>query len=551
MREGVGPAAGLPTSDGPDGPRPWGRAARRTQVLVVASLIALAGVGVGARFLADFEWGRVVDYRTPYAFGIEPGGETPRLVDRVVLVVVDGLRLDEAQDLSTFRSLGEQGSFVVSRTSQPSLSLPGWTALTTGAPPEVSGVTTNSYEGRVEIDSLFDSASRSGVTTAVAGDDGWEQLYGDVVDAGFYVTDAEAADPRIGREALRLLRVEDPALLVVHLRDVDERGHESGVGDAYRAAAMRADRIIGRIVEAAGESTAFVLTSDHGHLEAGGHGGPEDEITRTPLVLYGDGLVPGARGEVHQSDVAPTVAALLGISRPTHAVGSLRVELLDADEEERALIEEAHEEVAGRFFERATAVLAGRGRSAAAFENAREERLRHDLLARLPIALALIGVLAVGLTLSTRRVDGAAIALGAVVFFAAWAALFFGRGLTFSFSHFNTEDQVRAFLLARMVDAGIAIVVGGLAAGLVTGRRRTGAFRAGLGVAAWVLFILGLAVTGFLTIFGWGFTWRLPNLSAGFAQFLALLTMFAVGLGAGLAALAAAGTARLVRPRSG
>ncbi len=208
--------------------------------------------------------------------------------------------------------------------------------------------------------------------------------------------------------------------------------------------------------------------------------------------------------------------------------------------------------MAARFYERATAVVGGDGRSRAAFENARDERLRHDLLARLPIALVVIAALAIALTVATQRLDGIAMALGAVTFLAVWAALFFGRGLTLSLSHFNTEDQVRSFFVGRVIDSLVAIVVAGLVAGLVAGRRqRAGAFRAGVGVAAWVMFVLGLGVAAFLTIFGWGYTWRLPHLSAALAQFLAVLAIVSVGITAGLTGLVAAGTARLVRPRPG
>lgn len=541
-RSGSTPDAGAPRRHAP---------VRRWLPLVAVALL-LAAVGVGARMLADYQWDRVVEYESPYVFDLERGEPTPRLVDHVVLVVVDGLGLEPARDLPVLSALGEEGSFLVARTSQPSLSLPGWTYLTSGAPPEISGVTTNWYEGRVGVDSILDEAKAEDLTTAVVGSRGWRQLYGDVIDTSRFVGDDVAeADPRLAERAIEILGEDAPDLLIVHLPDVDHRGHESGVGRAYREAAARADELIGEIAGAMPSGTALIVTADHGHIATGGHGGPEREVTRVPLVLSGEGLVPGARGEVALGDVAPTIAALLGLPRPAHAVSELRPALLDADEETRDQIEEAHEDVERRFYAQATGVVHGSGETETAFERARQARLRHDVFARLPIALGIIAVFALAVAFFSRGLDAVAVGTGVVVFLAGWSGLFFlGRGLTFSFSHFNTEDQVESFLLARLIDTVLVLLVVSILVGLIVGRRQVaGAYASALGTSAWILLLLGLGVATFLTIFGWAWNWRLPELSAGFAEFLGLLVMFAVGVAAWLIGLVSLGVARLVAPR--
>lgn len=523
----------------------------RRWLALVAAVLALAAVGVAARMLADFQWNRVVEYRSPYVFELPPADETERLAERVILIVVDGLRVDVAETMPSLQRLGEEGSALVARTGQPSLSYPGWTTMVSGAPPEISGVTTNWYEGRVRVDTVLASARRSELITALVGTAGWRQLLRGQIDHSFLVRDErQVADEALGDAALRILDEEDPDLLVVHLPDVDHRGHEAGVGQAYREAASGADAVIGRIAEAADGGTAIVITADHGHIEEGGHGGPEREVTRTPLVLWGEGLVPGARGEVAQADVAPAIAALLGVGRPAHAVGELRVELLDTDDDAREEIAGAHEAAASRFYEEATRALGGSGDTEAALERARQDRQRQDALARLPIALIVAAVFAIVVALATRGLDAVAIAVGAFAFFGTWAGIFLARGLTFSFSHFNTEEQVDAFLLARLLDTLLALGVAALVAGLVAGRRgKARGLEVGLGMTAWIMLITGMAVAGFLVVFGWGFVWGLPNLVAGFAQFLALLAMFGVGVAAALAGLLAWGTAALVAPR--
>lgn len=518
--------------------------------LTALAVVALALVGLAAGRLAEYQWGRFVEYESPYRFDLPPAPETPRLTERVVLVIVDGLREDVARDLPAVRELGAEGSFLVAHAAEPSLSYPGWTLLATGAPPEISGVTTNWYEGPVEVESLFDSADRAGLTVAVAGDEGWGELFDGLEHTALVPDEPDSSDPRVGRRSLRMLEEVQPDLLVVHLSDVDKRGHEEGVGEAYMQAARGADDIIAELHDAVGPGTALVVASDHGHIDSGGHGGHEPEVVRTPLVLAGQGLVPGARGGVPQADVAPTIAALLGLGRPGHAVGEIRVELLDAPDDVLEEIAVAHDEASSRFHARATRALGSGGDTAADLQRARDERLRDDILGRLPIALAAVALAAIALALSSHRLDGVGVAMGMVVVLGVLAALFFGRGLTLSFSAFNTEEQIVPFLLRRMVDAVVAGLAGGLIAGVVAARRRrAGSFQTGMGTAAWSMFVLAIGAATFLVLFGWGFEWRLPNLAASFAHLMALVWILALGVTASLVGLVALGAGWVARSR--
>ena len=107
--------------------------------------------------------------------------------------------------------------------------------------------------------------------------------------------------------------------------------------------------------------TAYVFTSDHGMSNKGAHGDGEPANTRTPIVVWGAGIRPpikvsagdtpvelspaaprdgwvqsteasvsqswGLRSrmrfDIHQADVAPLLAALIGIDYPTNSVGVL------------------------------------------------------------------------------------------------------------------------------------------------------------------------------------------------------------------------------------
>ena len=516
--------------------------------MLASALVALALAGLTSGALAGYEWGGVTGYQSPYLFELSPGEPTPPLTERVLLVIVDGLRADTAAELPTYRSVGASGVRTTARTTQPSLSLPGWTLITSGAPPMISGITSNFYEDPVRVDSLFAEARRSGVSAAVAGHAIWEQLYGNELAAGsFEGLDDVRSDGNVRDGALRLLEEVDPGLLVLHLPDTDNAGHLFGVGDEYRRNADEADAIVAEVLEAAGPGTTVVYTTDHGHVGQGGHGGPEPEVVTAPLAMAGPGIAPGATlGSVEHADVAPTVAAFLGLPRPTHATGEVLLSALAVDGPTRASIEEAHAEVRARFDAAAARATGGRGGS---FAEASAARQRRDVLIRLPLAIVVLGALAFAVRRGTRGLDARAVAAGVAAFLAVWAATFFGQGLTFSLSHFNTEDQIVPFLLRRLLEAVAAGLVGGGVAGLVAGRRGDARpYRVGVATAAWGMVVSAIPVAVFVAVYGWGFTWRLPDLTTAFAQYLLLLGMLGLGVTAGLVGLTAAAAARLRRP---
>jgi hypothetical protein len=82
-----------------------------------------------------------------------------------------------------------------------------------------------------------------------------------------------------------------------------------------------------------------VVTADHGHTRRGGHGGREAEVMRVPLVMAGRGIRAGAAlDHPRLIDIAPTVAALLGVPAPGHGLGRTLVEALAVDADRGAAL---------------------------------------------------------------------------------------------------------------------------------------------------------------------------------------------------------------------
>jgi hypothetical protein len=63
-------------------------------------------------------------------------------------------------------------------------------------------------------------------------------------------------------------------------------------------------------------------------LKDGRLGGGEPELTKLPLVMMGQAVIPGDYSPVGQIDLAPTIAALLGTRLPTAAQGRPLYEML-------------------------------------------------------------------------------------------------------------------------------------------------------------------------------------------------------------------------------
>ncbi|HYE17470.1 MAG TPA: alkaline phosphatase family protein, partial [Tepidisphaeraceae bacterium] len=241
---------------------------------------------------------------------------------RVLLIVVDGLRVDTAADPALMRQTAALAAARGLGTARVENLIPstiaGITTLATGRPSPPLDFLSDFSAGPSADGGIFAAVARAGGRSFVAGPALWPQRYGRWIAASH----AQAAvfgapDGPLVDAALAALRTAGPdayRLVVVHLSETDEAAHAHGIDSpGYRAAAGRADDAVGRLARAAGPETAVLITSDHGTTRAGGHAGPEPEVLATPLIALGPGL-PSARGlTVRQRDVPALIAAAIGL----------------------------------------------------------------------------------------------------------------------------------------------------------------------------------------------------------------------------------------------
>ncbi len=325
-------------------------------VAVVLALVAALGAWRVATFALGFN--DELQLQDPALARSQPAivdPRTPRLSQRVILVMVDGLRLDHSRQagFNTVRRAGIDGA---AGSHYPTVSRPNYITLLTGVPPIASGVRHNRVRAPIRLDSIMTRAKAAGLRVTTASDIGMvpplflttdvEEL-GDLVhpQTGDLLTppagyawpfdEVRKADSLAGLERSIATVLSKPSDLVIVLAgEVDRAGHAYGaVSPEYREAAVAVGAAVGRLVPQLDlTKDTLIVTADHGHVDRGGHGGPEPEATAVPLLIAGAGIVPGAQAPTARLvDIAPTISALLGIPAPGHAYGRALVELLRLD----------------------------------------------------------------------------------------------------------------------------------------------------------------------------------------------------------------------------
>ena len=360
---------------------------------------------------------------------------------RVMVVVIDGLRADVAAELPFVRELGARGARAELASEVPVFSSAQYVSMLTGVPPRDSGVRTNIDLGRTPLDNVPRRLRAGSRRSVEIGDqvDWWRVLFGD--DLSVTRVTSPAALPG---EATALMPGAD--LMLVHLCDVDRAGHEAGASSpAYRQAARAADDSTRRLAAAWGWPAAnVVVLADHGHMWRGGHGGGEPDVRRSFFVAGGPAIAPGAsRADMRMIDVAPTLAAMLGVAAPATAQGRAWLDALALPPATRAALT-ADDET------RTSLTVAAAAAARAALRGG-EQHARGLRLGGSVAVLALVGLAVRG----ARRAAWLGLACGAGAFALTAIAFAVRHGLP-SFSADRTSERL-AYATAAIAAGACAL----------------------------------------------------------------------------------------------
>lgn len=292
----------------------------------------------------------------------DSGPDDGRLRPKVLIVGWDGVRDDRARQLAlpTLSDLAGHGRWwsttLPDTDVAPTVTAVGWSTILTGVWPDAHGVMGNEDElNRLHrYPELLTTAfcarpelhTYGAASALIFGTDfGPGPLFGpgvgtvDWVDRREYPGKFTETDPIIQEAAERHLRDEDPDIAFVYLGETDQIAHEHGVGAEYDAAIGRQDERLGRLIAAlrarptwVSEQWLIMVTTDHGHLDEGGHGKGSWEERQSFVVgaVLGDsapqagsapraGSTPGTDSSkgwaetAENIDIAPTALAHLGL----------------------------------------------------------------------------------------------------------------------------------------------------------------------------------------------------------------------------------------------
>ncbi|QKW50081.1 alkaline phosphatase family protein [Streptomyces buecherae] len=265
-----------------------------------------------------------------------PARRSPARTPKALLIGLDGCMLDRVAEADAPHlhrliagGLRAPGTIPYAFT----LSGPGWSTLATGVWPTKHGVRDNTFRGQrfatyPDVLTRVEHARPALRTYAVSS---WPQLTSATGGGPLFspAVDVRVAPPGSAYDAgttqdavARLSQADAPDASFVQLDNIDHAGHASGgASRAYLEAIAGADAQVGQMLTAittrpthAAEDWLIMVTADHGHTDAGGHGGTSAREKQTFVIAHGAGFAPGSTGASRMVDVAPTLLTHLGIA---------------------------------------------------------------------------------------------------------------------------------------------------------------------------------------------------------------------------------------------
>ncbi|MDI3329965.1 MAG: alkaline phosphatase family protein [Micrococcus sp.] len=259
---------------------------------------------------------------------------------KVLLVGIDGVRFDILQQARTPTLDRLAGSGCHHSMAIPeegiTVSGPMWSSILTGTWPTEHGVYDNSTAPERRLPDVFTRLGRQGMLTRPIAVAAWQPIVaatgcGPLVDPTLVdcvpidMPDESPESYIAGdRTVLQIAqaRLADPAVdaAFVYFGEVDEVGHRDGVSDRYRAAIERADSLLGELLDHLDARTdredwTVIVTTDHGHVDGGGHGGTT--LAERQVWVTSDREL----GIVSPVDIAPAIYELVSAGHHGNSCG--------------------------------------------------------------------------------------------------------------------------------------------------------------------------------------------------------------------------------------
>jgi arylsulfatase A-like enzyme len=282
-------------------------------------------------------------------------GQEKLQTENVILVVIDGPRFSETWGDHTRQYIPNLGKYLAPQgviytnfyNEGPTLTIPGHAAITTGQyhnlnnsgseypqAPSIFQVFLNQTKKQPEKVCLLTSKSKLTVLSDCTAPN-WRGKY----IPHFDVKDRN--DQETFQEAIEILDVAAPDLMLIHFKGPDDFGHQ-GLWNEYLQSIRETDHYVRLLWDHLQQNpryrdkTALLMTNDHGRHADGvdtgfvSHGDRCEGCRHIIFFAIGPdfrkGLIIDTKRE--QIDIAPTIARLLGFSMPG-SEGAVMTELFD------------------------------------------------------------------------------------------------------------------------------------------------------------------------------------------------------------------------------
>ncbi len=267
----------------------------------------------------------------------------PRVKTKILLVGIDGLNLKTALDSGrapVLALLRKNGYFSELTVDAPTYSGPGWSTLLTGSTHAQHNVTDNTFVGHALLHrpDLLSRAFYQDQSTKTFAAAGWLPIV-DPMGLGPIIHERreqqlayqhrvivrdgdtygyEKIDSIIAEASCYAMNDFGPDVSFVYFCDADEAAHVfSAVGVEYVNAIERVDRHLARLkslietrVKELGEKWLLVVTTDHGHIDEGGHGGDSPQEKASFVIAVGLGREnPHWAPSIAPEDLTPLLLA--------------------------------------------------------------------------------------------------------------------------------------------------------------------------------------------------------------------------------------------------
>jgi predicted AlkP superfamily pyrophosphatase or phosphodiesterase len=259
-------------------------------------------------------------------------------VDHVIVIGIDGFGAAALRENPTpnIHKLMSEGAWTLkARGVMPTVSSPNWASMIMGAGPEQHGVTSNDWQpdkfefspvctGSAKIfPTIFGILRQQKIGARISILHDWDDFQR-LVEPGVATLIQNTPGAKATMEAAQKeWREHSPALMFLHLDDVDHAGHENAwESQQYRDAVAAVDVLVGNFTTAVKQSpegarTAILLSADHGGVGKK-HGGMTMTELEIPWIATGAGIVRSHEitSSVNTFDTAATIAALLKLKTP-------------------------------------------------------------------------------------------------------------------------------------------------------------------------------------------------------------------------------------------